>query len=65
MMLEKYDELRKCAKCGYHKSTVEFRPAGAWVQINGAQSFEYDVMLRQCNRCGYKWLELPLEEGKL
>ena len=51
--LPRFDLSRRCSKCGHLTATVKFLRADGHNMP--------DRLLRQCDRCGYLWLEAPLD----
>lgn len=61
--MKTFSEESKCAKCGHDKVSVEFKGKKTWVFVSitpRQQNFDFDVMLRTCDRCTYCWIEGPL-----
>lgn len=48
--MEKYRETARCPKCG-----------GQHVTTKHEESMGEEHMRRQCQRCGYSWLQKPLD----
>lgn len=55
LTLQRYDPYRKCVKCGSDKQ-AESRHMETCFQAGNNE-----IIARTCKRCGYRWMELPLD----
>lgn len=58
-MLPRYDAQAKCAKCGHNVITEEYANGKGLSCVMHCEEGEH--IHRSCKRCGYWWLEAPLD----
>ena len=64
--MDDFNHSRKCSKCGSGDINTQFHRAMYFSQqctwgSNAKSSAEH--MHRSCRRCGYDWLEVPLDNS--
>lgn len=65
--MKKFSEDSKCVKCGFFgRSNVDvlYMLKDSSILLSDShsqQTFDTDVMVRTCRRCGYCWVEKPLD----
>lgn len=56
--MEDYYENRPCPKCGNYYVWTKY------VSVTEYPDTDISYLERTCERCGYKWREKPLDDGK-
>lgn len=56
---DRFDASRKCVKCGHDDISAQFEEASEYGHYPCHVTCEH--IHRRCRRCGYAWIELPLD----
>lgn len=68
--MKRFDARAKCPKCGHDAVSSNFHRGGDMTTCGYAthcyeqteiETEEQDHILRDCRRCHYEWIELPLD----